>query len=61
MNTPTEYQMRAQSTKARRSATYAKQREQRAAMKAYSTAITAWVASGKVAADKPQISSFWKW
>jgi hypothetical protein len=58
MNT---YTTQAQVTKTARSAQYATQREQKAAMKAYSAAMTAWRLGGKDEASKPTISQFWKW
>lgn len=55
------YQNQAQNTKARRQAQYATQREQKAAMRAYSDAMTSWRLAGKVEADKPQMATYWKW
>lgn len=57
---PTTYQRRSTATRNRRQAQYDKQREQKAAMRAYSDAMTAWRLGGKVG-ESPQMKDYWKW
>lgn len=56
----TTYTTRAANTKAIRAELYAKQAEQKRAMRAYSDAMKAWREGGKVG-EQPLMRDYWHW